>query len=336
MAEARDHDSPAARGRARARDPAPICLILQPIHPIADEILRAAGIEPVQGADAGGAADRVAAVISRNAPVDDGFMARHPGLRVIAKHGVGLDAIDLDRARARGIPVVFTPGANSLSVAEHAMALILALAKRLPETDRAVRAGDFAIKFRASFLELADRTLGIVGFGQAGRRLARIARAGFAMRILVHSPSVPDAILAEEGTERALDLDSLLGEADIVSLHLPHRPSSAGAIGAAQIARMRKGAILINTGRGGAIDEDAAADALVSGRLGGLGLDVFAQEPPDLSHPLFRAPNLIATPHVGGSSVATLERTARSVAEQVVTIVTGGGGQLFLAGRAAN
>lgn len=328
-------DAPAMGGKGRAATAGggapPLCLILQPVHAIAARILTSAGIGVIHGMSPGAESGRVVALISRNAPVGKALIDSLPALRVIAKHGVGLDAIDLDYATKREIPVVYTPGVNALSVAEHAMMLILGLAKRLVQTDEALRRGDFSIKFRLDIVELSVCTLGIVGFGQAGRHLSRIARRGFGMRVLAYSPSVPESIFAEHEVARRTDLRQLLGECEFVSLHVPARPGAMGMIAAPEFAVMRPGAMLVNAGRGGVVDEVAAAAALASGRLGGLGLDVLENEPPDPAHPLFQHPNLLVTPHVAGSSTAALERMARGAAEQIVTIIHDKNGPLNLA-----
>jgi len=299
----------------------PCCLILQPVHTIAAHLLANAGLAAVTGTEVS-APERVVALVSRNAPVTAEVMARFPALRVIAKHGVGLDAIDVPAATSRGLPVVYTPGANALSVAEHALALILAVAKRLLPADRAVRADDFAYKFRGEFLELSGLTLGIVGLGRIGRDLARMAGLGLGMRVVAHSPSVPDELFRESGVQR-IDLLELLARSDVVSLHAPARPGESPLMGASQLAAMKPGAILVNTARGSVVDEVALVEALTSGHLGGAGLDVFAEEPPRPDHPLFRLDNVVLSPHVGGSTDASLERMARGVAEQVVDVLNG-------------
>lgn len=301
------------------RTTGPFCLIMQPIHVSAERMLAASGIAAGSRTE-----DRAAvvALISRNAPVDDAVMAGFPNLKVIAKHGTGLDAIDVPAATRRGIPVVYTPGANSLSVAEHALALMLAVAKRVVSADRAVRGDDFAFKFRAEFRELSGLTLGIVGLGQSGRHLARMAGAGLGMRVLAHSPSVPDELFRAACVERC-DLDTLLGRSDVVSLHVPSRPGAGPVIGARELAAMKQGAILVNTARGSVVDEDALVEALTGGHLGGAGLDVFAAEPPPALHPLLRLDNVVLSPHVAGSTGAALERMASGVAEQVIDVIQG-------------
>ncbi len=302
--------------RARAM---PLCLILQPVHAVAAETLAAAGLDVVAGPEAPDAV----AVITRNAPVDAAFLDRHPALKVIAKHGAGLDNIDVAEARRRGIAVVFTPGANAHAVAEHALALILALAKRLRPADRAVRGDDFAYKFRARFDELSGLRLGIVGLGDSGRRLAHMAGTGLGMRVAAYSPSVPQDLFEALAVERADTLTALLKTSDVVSLHVPARPGARGMIGAAELAVLPPGALLVSVGRGGVVDEAALADAVAAGRLGGAALDVFDTEPPLPDNPLFGLDNVILTPHVAGNTEAALRRMASGVATQIIDVLAG-------------
>ncbi|MGC2854638.1 NAD(P)-dependent oxidoreductase [Novispirillum sp. DQ9] len=318
-------------GAAPARIPAPmpippLCLILQPVHPAAAQALAQGGLDVLTAPAAADAdAGRVVAVISRNAPVDGAFLDRHPALRVVAKHGTGLDAIDVAEARRRGVQVVYTPGANAQAVAEHVLALILALAKRLRPADAAVRGGDFAYKFRARFDELAGARLGIVGLGASGQKLATMARLGLGMEVAAHSPSVPAELFHALGVERAPDLTALLETSDVVSLHVPARPGARGMIGPAELAVLRPGALLISVGRGGVVDEAALAAALAAGHLGGAALDVFDQEPPAPDNPLFGLAdaNLILTPHVAGNTQAALRRMALGVATQIIDVLAG-------------
>ena len=307
------------------------CLVIQPIHEAGLAVLRAAGVEPVTAPspDMPSVARAIVAcdaVITRNAGLDRQAMDAAPRLRVIGNHGVGLDPVDLDHARRLGIPVVNTPHANALAVAEHAAALALGLAKRLADGDRATRDGDFAFKHRARLVELRDRTLGIVGFGAIGRRTAEILVRGFGMALVVHAPRMDAAgltVLNGLGGRRAESLDALLADSDVVSLHVPLRDDTRGMIGARELARMRPGALLVNTARGALIDEAALVEAVRSGHLGGAGLDVYASEsmPPD--HPLLGLERAILTPHVAGSAEGALRRTACEVAEQVVQVLRG-------------
>lgn len=301
---------------------APVCWIMQPIHAAAHAILAMSGVEICDGAAFPAFPARVRSLVSRNAPITAELLNRLPELAVIAKHGTGIDAIDMAAATARGIPVVYTPGANAQSVAEHALALMLAVTKRVVAADRAVRADDFAYKYRADFRELHGLRLGIVGLGNSGRHLARMAGVGLGMQVAAHSPSVPDDIFRACGVER-LDMPTLLARSDVVSLHVPARPGSERMFGRDAFAAMKPGAILINTARGSVVDEDALVAALAGGHLGGAGLDVFAPEPPAPDHPLLALDSVVLSPHAAGSTGAALERMARAVAEQVVDVLAG-------------
>lgn len=303
------------------------CLIVQPIHAAGLDRLRAAGLEPrpASGTDpetlAREAADCVA-VITRNTGFPARAIAAAPALRVIGVHGTGTDHVATAEATEAGIVVVNTPGANAVSVAEQTLALIFALAKALPEADRSVRRGDDSFKFTARLIELAGLTLGLVGFGAIGQATARLGTA-LGLRVLAYGPSRPDADFANAGALRAPSVDALLAEADIVSLHVPLTPATRGLIGRDQLARMKRDAFLINTSRGGLIDEAALVEALESGTIAGAGLDVFAQEPLPADHPLARQARAILTPHVGGSTGAALIRTAETAADRVVDVLAG-------------
>jgi D-3-phosphoglycerate dehydrogenase len=302
--------------------------LVQPIHPAGVERMRAAGLA-VRLASASdmatvtaeiGAAD---AVVTRNAGLSAAAIDAAPRLRLIVVHGVGHDPVDVARAAARGIVVCNTPVANAWSVAEHAIALLLALAKQTLAADGAVRAGAFDARYTLRSVELRGRTLGIVGCGRAGQATARIARAGLGMRVLGYSPSADPARLARLRLEPCARLETLLERADAVSLHVPLRPETRGLLGAAELARMRPGALLVNTARGAVVDQAALAEALRSGRLGGAGLDVFAREPVPADEPLLRLPNVVLSPHIAGASDAALERTALAVAAAVLRAARG-------------
>ena len=301
------------------------CLIVQPIDPEGWTVLRAAGIEPVAASASDDATVAreirdVVAVITRSAGLAATSIDAARALRVIGNHGTGLDPIDVPRATALGVPIVSTPDTNVVSVAELAVTLALAVAKAVVDADRASRSGDAGFKYGARIQELSGKTLGVVGFGRIGRKTAEAFVRGFGMSLLVHAPTAPPEAVAALGG-RACSLDDLLSESDVVSLHVPLRPSTRGLIGAPELARMRPTAILVNTARGAVVDERALADALRSGRLAGAGLDVLETEPIAPDHPLLALPNVVLTPHIGGSSREAARRTAVAVAEQVVDVL---------------
>ncbi|MEM8665572.1 MAG: NAD(P)-dependent oxidoreductase, partial [Pseudomonadota bacterium] len=243
------------------------CLIVQPIHESGVKKLEAANIRPkwATAQEMAVVAAEIAdadAVITRDAGLDRCAIDAAPRLGVIANHGVGTNKIDVARASARGIPVVNTPTANAQSVAEHAVGLMLALARRTKDADVAARTGDWRFKYSGGMSEVSGKTLGLVGFGSIARRVAAIAIAGFQMRVVVFSPRANDEVIHAAGVERLADLDALLAVSDFVSLHRPSRADTLNTIGAASLRAMKPTAFLINTARGSLIDEDALATAL--------------------------------------------------------------------------
>jgi D-3-phosphoglycerate dehydrogenase / 2-oxoglutarate reductase len=303
------------------------CLIVQPIHTAGIDRLREAGIVPRLAAACDEAAvvavaRDATAIITRSAPITAAIIAAAPSLKVIGVHGVGTNGIALDAATDAGIAVVNTPGTNTRSVAEHAIALTFALAKDLRRADQAVRDGDFDFKYRATLTELSDLTFGLIGFGATGQATARLAQA-LGMRTLAYGPTRAEEDFAASGTQRCDTMAALLALADVVSLHLPLTPATAGLIGAAELAQMKPSAFLINTGRGGILDETALLAALDAGRIAGAGLDVFSREPMLLGHPLLTHERIILSPHSAGSTEACLKRTALAVADAVIAVLSG-------------
>lgn len=238
--------------------------------------------------------------------VDRALLEACPRLRVVSSFSVGLDHVDLAAAAERGIPVGHTPGVLTETTADLAFALLLAAARRVAEGDRLVRAGGWQ-RWEPELLlgrDVHGATLGIVGLGAIGRAVARRA-AGFGMRVLGWSRTAGEV----PGVER-LSLDGLLAESDFVSLHVALAAETRGLLGAGALARMKPGAILVNTTRGGVVDEAALVDALRDGRLAAAGLDVFEREPLPPESPLLALPNVVLTPHVGSASIATRARMA--------------------------
>jgi D-3-phosphoglycerate dehydrogenase len=257
-------------------------------------------------------ADAEGAIARADAVVDAALLDRAPRLRVLARTGVGVDLVDVAEASARGIAVVITPGSGTRAVAEGVLAHVLHLVKRLAPLTRLVRDGGWAERSRISVGDLDGATLGIVGYGRIGRRVGELA-AAFGMRVLAHDPvSPPPAEVA------CPDLGELAGAADVLTLHAPLTEATHHLVDAGLLARVRPGAILVNCGRGGLLDLDAALAALESGRLGGVGLDVFDPEPPP-HHPLFDHPDVVLTPHLMGltrrATAATFAAAARGVGD---------------------
>lgn len=243
---------------------------------------------------------------------------RAPRLKVISRFGVGVDKVDVAAATERGVVVTVTPGANSVAVAELTIGLILALARHISHHDRIVRAGGWT---RLSGQELQGSTLGLIGFGRIGQEVARRA-AAFDMRIIYCDPvAPPDELVAMTGAQ-ARSLAALLAESDVVSLHVPLDDSTDGLIGAAQLACMKSTALLVNTSRGGLVDEAALHAALQAARLAGAAADVFALEPPG-DNPLLKLDNFIATPHTGSATLQTTLRMGWMAARNALAVLEG-------------
>ncbi len=257
------------------------------------------------------------AIILRYGKITGRVMDASRNLRVVSKHGAGIDSIDVKAAAARNIAVRAAAGANAPAVAEHAWALILACAKSVTGLDARMRAGHWD-KARHKSLELKGRTLGLVGLGAIGRRVA-LAGLAFEMRVLAHDPVVTEAPAGVTLTHR----DRVIAEADVLSLHCPMTADNAKMVDRATIARMRDGAILINTARGGLVDEEALADALRSGKIRAAGLDTFATEPVVGRHPLSEFPQVVLSPHIGGVTTDAFVAMGTGAARNVLAVLAG-------------
>lgn len=257
------------------------------------------------------------AILSRQGPVTAAVMDAAPGLRIVARHGVGVDDVDVAEAHRRGILVTRAPGSNSQAVAEHTLAMLLALAKDLPGWSAGVAAGGWRGADGKS-RDIAGMRLGLLGCGAIGTAVARLAQA-FGMAVSAHTRDGAGA----PGVAHAPTLPALLESSDVLSLHLPYGPATRHIIGAAELAALPPGAILINTSRGGLVDEDALRAALDSGHLSGAGLDVFEGEPPPADHPLRRHPRVICTPHVSGVTDRSLVNMGVMAAECIAAVLRG-------------
>jgi len=305
----------------------PICVIAQPIHPVGAALLQAAGIEVRQAASPQlaclrreiGSADAV--IVRDGLPAD--LIDAAPRLVVIANHGSGTDKIAVTHAHAQGIPVVYTPDANVRAVAEHALTLMLAAAHQAVAADAATRRGNWRFKYERQMVSLYGKTLGIAGFGRTGRLVCEMATRGLGMSVLVWSPSAEPAQIEAAGARPVATLEQLLAASDVLTLHRPLRSDTAHMLNATSLGQMKPGAIVINTSRGGLIDEAALADALRQGRLFGAGLDVFESEPLASDSALTALQNVVLTPHVAGSSQEALHATASQCAEQVIAVLAG-------------
>ena len=254
--------------------------------------------------------------------IDASLLDRCPRLRAVSSVSVGVDHVDLDAATARGIPVGHTPGVLTETTADLAFALLLAAARRVAEGDRFVRAGAWTRErvWEPDMLlgrDVHGATLGLVGLGAIGQAMVRRAQ-GFGMRVLAWSRT-PRAVPGVE----FMPLEALLAASDFVSVHVALVRETRGLLDAAAIARMKRGAVLVNTARGGIVDEIALADALRSGRLAAAGLDVFAREPLDPASPLLALPNVVATPHIGSASEATRARMVEVAVDNLLAALAG-------------
>lgn len=260
----------------------------------------------------------VDALIVRNRTrVDAELLARAPKLRVVGRLGVGLDNIDVEACKARGIQVIPATGANALAVAEYVVCAAMLLLRGAYLSSAEVAAGEWPRGALGEGREVAGKTLGIVGFGGIGRLVAKLAQ-GLGMNVIAADALIPPASPVWRGSGVVQrPLDALLAESDAITLHVPLTNDTRRLIDAARIGRMKQGAVLINTARGGVVDEAALVAALKSGRLGGAALDVFEHEPLPAGSPLADAPNLLLTPHVAGVTREANERVSSMIAQKV-------------------
>ncbi len=241
-------------------------------------------------------------------------------LKVVGRAGVGVDNIDLEAAKARGVTVVNAPQASTQAVAELALGLMFALARRIPEADASMKRGEWRKK-QLKGMELHGKTLGVIGMGRIGSRVGQLAKA-IGMRVVGYDPLIPAEKIARRGAEPLAELDALYAQADVITLHVPLTPNTRGMLDAAAFAKMKPGVLLICAARGGVIDEDALYQALEAGHVGGAGLDVFAQEPPGAS-PLVTHPRVVATPHIGAQTREAQTRVAEDIATEVLAALQG-------------
>lgn len=256
-------------------------------------------------------------VIASTDPFDASVFRACPSLKVIARTGVGVDAIDMDAATEAGVVVATTPGANEEAVADHAMAMILALQRRLAENDSAIREGRWDRAGSLTPGDLYSATVGLVGSGVIGRAVIRRLR-GFGTTVLVHDPYLQEA---PEGTE-LVDLPTLLARSDVVTVHAPLTEGTKGLLGAEAFASMKPGAYVVNVSRGGIVDEAALANSIRTGHLGGAGIDTFAREPIGDS-PLRDLPTVIMSPHIAGLSHRSIEAMTEQATQAVLDVVAG-------------
>jgi len=264
---------------------------------------------------------RYDAVVVRIAGLDADVIDRADRLQIIAKHGAGLDNVDIDAASRRGVVVCNTPGANSRSVAEHALSLLFALRRNHRGADRHVRGGGWD---RGAYTgrELTGNTLGLFGFGAIARETSDLAH-GIGQDVLMYDPYVPDDDVPAR-VERVSEFRDLFARSDAVSVHAPLTPETRHAISTEELTALGERGILLNTARGPIVDEDALLEALETDALGGAGLDTFEEEPPAEDHPLFGRDDVVLTPHVGGVTEEALARMSQRAAANVRTVYEGG------------
>jgi D-3-phosphoglycerate dehydrogenase / 2-oxoglutarate reductase len=243
-------------------------------------------------------------------------------VQVVARIGVGYDAIDVPALTRRRIPLMLVGTANSSAVAEHALFLMLALAKRGSELHALVRAGRWAERLSALPTDLFVKTVLVIGFGRTGTRVAKRCLA-MEMKVIVYDPYLPAESVRAAGCEPVSDLDVALARADFVTIHCPRSAETIGMLGAARLRRMKKSAYLVNTARGGIVEESALHAALTEGMIAGAGIDVFDREPPAPDHPLLALANVISSPHMAGVTRESIDRMAVQAAHNVLSVLDG-------------
>jgi D-3-phosphoglycerate dehydrogenase / 2-oxoglutarate reductase len=276
------------------------------------QVVDAPGLSPADLLTA--IADADALVIRSATKVTKDVVAAGSRLAVIGRAGIGVDNVDVPAATAKGIVVMNTPGGNTVTTAEHALALLIALARHIPQATASMKAGKWE-KNRFVGMELYNRTLGVIGLGNIGRIVAERAQ-GLGMKVIAHDPFLSADAAAKMDVE-LVDLDTLLARADAISVHVPKTKETTGLLGKRAFAKAKKGVLLVNAARGGIVDEDALLEALNEGRVGGAGLDVFVEEPAKAGHPLIAHERVVCTPHLGASTEQAQVNVSVAVAEQI-------------------
>ena len=263
--------------------------------------------------------DGIALALTRFGPAE---LAVAPRMKVVARIGVGFDTVDVPTLTAKKIPLMTVGIANSVSVAEQAFSLLFHLAKQNAQHDAFVRGGTWREQMKVFPLDFFEKTVLVVGFGRIGTRFAKRANA-FEMRVLVYDPYVPAKAIAEAGCEPVKDLDAAVAEADFITVHCPKNTETINLFDAARLARMKQTAFIVNTARGGIVNEQALADILTAKKIAGAGIDVFEKEPADLSHPLLALSNLVVAPHMAGVTKESMDRMAVAAVENILSVLDG-------------
>jgi D-3-phosphoglycerate dehydrogenase len=307
--------------------PAMRVLVKEKIGGTGEALLRASGVEVVRGFDwdddeLSRRIGEFEGILIRSATqLDAGLLSKGTRLRVVARAGVGVDNVDVDAATRLGIVVANAPQSNVITAAEHTMALLLAMARKVPQAHASLVAGSWD-RARFTGVELHSKTLGILGFGRVGQLVAARAR-GFGMRVIAFDAFVGEQRFRELGAERALAAEQVYATADFISVHLPSTPDTEDWLDAAAFAKMKHGVRILNVARGALIVDAALKDALDSGKVAAAALDVFRHEPVT-DHPLFGYPNVVVTPHLGASTAEATDRAGYQAAEQVIAALRGG------------
>ena len=290
--------------------------ILGDIAEVSDVVMPFRELTPAEEEKYGTRLSEYAAILTRSGIFRRGLVEKLRGVSIIASHGRGVDHIDLSAASQLGIYVTNTPGSNATAVAEHTIALMLNVLRRISFANHLLRSGGAWEAAMYVGGQLSGKKLGLIGYGLIGSKVAVRAQA-FGMEVLAYDPYVAENHMINTGVNRCSSIEDILGCSDIVSLHLPLTPDTYHIINKTQLKLMRPGALLINTSRGGLVDEQALYDELFSNHLGGAGLDVLEKEPPDTLHPLIPLPSVVVTPHFGGSTWEALETAAEVAAVQI-------------------
>ena len=305
----------------------PRVLVADPIAADGVERLRtAAEVDVVTGMDEAALVAAIpgydALVVRSETKVTADVLAAGTRLRVVGRAGVGVDNIDLDAATQHGVLVLNAPTGNTIAAAEHAVAMILAMVRNIPRADASLRAGRWE-RSKLVGTELRDKTLGLVGLGKIGFEVARIAGEGLRMRVIAHDP-IATSERAEQAGAELVELETVLRESDVVSVHVPLTDRTRGMIGAAELRRMKSSARVVNVARGGIVDEAALAEAVRDGVIAGAAVDVFTTEPATADNPLIGVDGIVVTPHLGASTAEAQVNVAADVADQIVEYLRGG------------
>lgn len=306
----------------------PHILMLRPLHPDAVALFKARPditFEVLEPVDPKLLEERIAAadaISVRTTAIPASLIARGNRLRTVARHGVGYDAVDVAALTARKIPLTITSGANAVSVAEHALALMLAVAKRITDLDATLKGGTWGQLAGRPMVELSGRSVLVIGHGRIGSRVAKLC-AAFGMRVLVSDPHVAQGAITAAGHTPVADLDAALAQADVVSIHVPKTAETTDLIDARRLAKLPAHAILVNTARGGIVNEPALIAALREAKLLGAGLDVFETEPAARDNPLFRLSNVVVSAHLAAATQEGIRRMGMQCAQNILDVLDG-------------